>query len=62
MNSIYTIRKAVRVGVALLALVTTLFAGSSLFAQESTTEIGVAPPGQDALELIGQIDQVAFCV
>jgi hypothetical protein len=60
MNSIYTIRKAVRVGVALLALVTTLFAGSSLFAQESTTEIGVAPPGQDALELIGQIDQVAF--
>jgi subtilisin family serine protease len=32
----------------------------STYAQESVTEIGSAPPGQDALELIGQIDQSGF--
>jgi hypothetical protein len=31
-------------------------------AQESGTEIGVAPPGQSAIELIGQIDQQLFTV
>ena len=46
MNSIYTIRKAVRVGVALLALVTTLFAGSSLFAQDQPLKLASLRQGK----------------
>jgi hypothetical protein len=38
MKSPYAMRKTVRIGVAMLALVTTLFAGSSLFAQSSDVQ------------------------
>jgi subtilisin family serine protease len=43
-----------------LTIVGLLLTFSTVNAQGSPTEVGIAPPGQNALELIGQINQSGF--